>query len=246
MLSEGIAAVITEKLQDGTAERIVAEEFEKALQSTTHNLLQNYGDVGSALKAKIKSVLLPLIEDFDYREYIVKLDAVLMEVIKTCTLENRTILKNFAELFTVPTEDTINISELWKAYKDYVAENVETDGLDVLFNDKSEYESVSVNYEAEWEDRPSWSNYDRGTLRFWCEHDENLGFEIPLKRWVPKKETGWEMGVDLPIEIRSLRSLNELQVLILKLSQNGVLLIINQDSDDDEVTPNEEPEASYS
>jgi hypothetical protein len=248
MLSENIVAIISEKLQDGTAERIIAEQFEKTLQSAVQDILRDYGDVGKVLKEKIKSVILPMIEGYDYQQYIIKLDAVLMEVVNSCTIENRKILKNFGNLVSAPADDTIEISKLWETYKKYVAAKVDTDGLKVEFHDSPEYECVYVGYYTEWAEKQSWSVFERGMLRFCCNHDERLNFEVPIIKWTGERRDGWKINVDSFAGIKSLRYLDDFQILLMNLSQNDVFLLIDDscDNDEDSVTLDQEPEASFS
>ena len=88
----------------------------------------------------------------------------------------------------------------------------------------------------------------RAVITFENEHDEKLNVEIPISKWE------WDSGKEEPytltafsdIKISSLRTLDEFQLLILRLARAGAAIIIDKEYQDDEIYPEKEPEATFS
>lgn len=248
MLREEFISIIDSKLEDGTVERIFSTEFEKAIQSAVQDLFRSYGDVGKALTEKLKSVMLPIVSSYDYTKYIVNLSSILEEILKNCSYENRKILGNFKDLIAVPDYKQISVHDLWEEWKDFVAEEVNTDTLEICYDDGVSYQPVEVEYYIRLYNRPSWAARDHGVLVFECEHDETLNFEIPIQRWDHCKDEGWEINYQTAPLIGELRTANHIQVKLSNLAQCGVCLVFNKGEmvGCDEVTPNKEPEPTFS
>ncbi len=74
-LENSIKDVITKKLEDGTVEKLVSEQLENGVNAALKDLFGNYGDVTKIIKEKVKSVIVPYLENYDYSEYVTKLDS---------------------------------------------------------------------------------------------------------------------------------------------------------------------------
>lgn len=238
-LENQIKDVISKKLTDGTVEKLIESRIEEGIDSALKELFGWRGEVAKVLESKLKEVMIPQIENHDFSEYLVKLDAVLTELANTTTKPNKTILDNFKMAMSEQPKE-IKVSELFKKWKEHVAEEIETDGLEVDYDDSPSYESVEVTLEFEKEDARSWSIIQYGKLIFECDHDEKLNTEVLLTYWDYKKE--WELTVPPKINISSLRHTNSFEMLIHSLYQSGAKIIIDIEDDTDYVTPNEEPE----
>lgn len=247
-LENSIKDVISKKLEDGSIEKLIEEQLEKGVNNALDHMFGSYGDVTKIIETQIKSVMIPYLEKYDYSQYILKLDTVLTEVLKKSSFENKNMLKNFKNLM-LPTEiqKTIKTSELFDIWSKYVAENIDVSGLEVNFDDGPTYEYVKISLEVEHDDdKRSWSSYDRATLILECEHDENMNFAIELSKWKDRKIEEWTIEYDEVRDINSLRYLNEFGVFLMQINQAGTKLIIDTESEEDEILPEAEPEASYS
>lgn len=245
-LENSIKGVIAEKLADGSIEKLVGEQLEKGIVKALDNLLGSYGDVTKVIEKQIKSVMVPYLENYDYSKYIVKLDSVLVDVLKNSSLDNKKLLQNFKDLMVVDEEKkTIKVTELFKVWSKFVAKEVETDGLKVEYDCGVSYEAVDVSLEIEHEDRRSWSNFEYANLTLECDHDEKMNFEIRLNRWENDKSKAWDISYRTENTLSSLRYLNEFEIFLMKLDQSGVKLEMDKEYINDEITPNKEPEASY-
>ncbi|MBV5122223.1 hypothetical protein [Bacillus halotolerans] len=246
-LEKNIKDVIAKQMEEGMVEKLVAEQLEKGISKALENLFSSYGDVTDIIKEKLKSVIVPYLENYDYSKYITKLDHVLVEVLQNTTLENRNLLNNFKELMSeeAAAEKTIKLSDLYAKWMNYVAKNVETDGLEVEFDDGPEYEAVEVSVNVERNEDRTWSIFEYATIFFECDHDEEMNFEIPISLYKNGKDKEWDLKYNSVHDLKSLRHLNEFEILLMRLSQNGVGIILDIEWENDEVTPEEEPEPSF-
>ncbi|AWM17834.1 hypothetical protein DKG76_14295 [Bacillus inaquosorum] len=246
-LEKNIKDVITKQMEEGMVEKLVAEQLEKGISKALENLFSSYGDVTGIIKSKLKSVIVPYLENYDYSKYITKLDHVLVEVLQNTTLENRNLLNNFKDLMSeeAAEEKTIKLSDLFAKWMNYVAKNVETDGLEVEFHDGPEYEAVEVSVNVERNEDRSWSSFEYAAILFECDHDEEMNFEIPISLYKYRANKEWDLKYNSVHDLKSLRHLNEFEILLMRLSQNGVGIILDIEWENDEVTPEEEPEPSF-
>lgn len=244
-LENSIKDVISKKLEDGTIEKLIAEQLEKGVVNALDNLFRSYGDVTKTIEEKVKSVMIPYLEGYDYSEYLVKLDSVLVDVLNNSALENKKILENFKELMIPDEIKTISSRKLFKKWMEYVSKNVDTSDLEVIYDDGVSYESVEVTMDIEYDSDRSWSSFQYATLTFECEKDEKLNFAIRLSRWNGSKDEAWNIRYDAAADISSLRHLNEFEIFLMKLNQAHTTLEIDSSYESDEVTPDKEPEPTY-
>ncbi|WP_094607224.1 hypothetical protein SPSIL_057660 [Sporomusa silvacetica DSM 10669] len=246
MLENSIKDVIGKKLEDGTIEKLVAEQLEKGVLNALDSLFRSYGDVTKVIEDKIKSVMVPYLEEYDYSEYIVKLDSVLLDVLKNCALDNKKMLTNSKELMLPEDRKTIKASELFDIWCKYVAKEVDTTDLEIDYDDGPTYEPVTVRLDVDYNNERSWSLFEHANLILECEHDEEMNFAIPISHYKnDKKENQWSISSDQVKDISSLRHINDFRILLMRLDQAGTKLIMDTDSECDDITPEKEPEATY-
>ncbi|WP_280149352.1 hypothetical protein [Bacillus safensis] len=243
-LEKNIKDVIAQQLENGIVENLIAEQLKQGVSKALEDLFASYGgEARKVIENKLKSVIVPYLETYDYSEYITKLDHVLVETIKEASFDNRTLLENFKNLMIEEKEKTIKLSDLYENWKEYVAKKVETDGLEVEFDDGPEYEAVEVRVEVERNEDRSWSIFEHAIILFECEHDKEMNFEIPISLY--KRDKEWAINYRTSHELKSLRHINDFEILLMRLSQNGVKLDLDIEWENDQVTPDEEPEATF-
>ncbi|PLC14186.1 hypothetical protein BV582_21710 [Bacillus paralicheniformis] len=248
-LENSIKDVISKKMQDGTVEEIVEKELVNGVTNAVGNLFRSYGDLTKIIEEKVKSVMIPYLEKYDYSEYIIKLDSVLVEILKSSALENKRLLENFKELMIEEEADkTIKLSNIFESWKKQVAKEIETDDLDIDYDsDEPTYKNVEVSFEVIINESPSWSSIDHATVVFECEHDEKVNAEFRIIRSKDVDGEAWTITYDHPIyNINSLRHLNEFDILLMKIRQNFTKIILDDKFGEDVVTPEAMPELSYS
>lgn len=245
-LENSIKDCITKEIEKGVIEKVIAQKMEECVASAVKDMFSWGGEVKKVIEEKIKSVMIPYLESYDYSEYILKLDTVLVDVLKNTALENKKLVTNFKDLMIPEDRKVIKVSELFELWKDYVAKNVDTDDLDIDYDDGVSYNNVEVSLEIDYSDSKSWSIFENGTLTFECEHDENMNFAIPIQRWKDDKDKSWDIRYDASYDIKSLRRLNNFSVLLMRLNSANTKLEIDTDYENDEVEVEAEPEASFS
>lgn len=247
-LEENISLMIAKKLEDGTIEKIIEDKLTSAIDSAVSDIFR-WGDGEKAIKEKLKAVMIPVIERHNFNDYALKIDTVLTEIInKTSLVDNKHILENFKELMIEPEIKEIKLSTIFEEYKKYVAENVDTDGLEANCEDGDpyyDYVEVSVNVEKE-EERYFKSSYDNAKIVFSCDHDENEELEYTLNVYKSKDENkNWTIlrnGITENVDIGSLRTLSKFEILLFKLIRSFAKIEIDTNYDSDEVEPDAKPE----
>lgn len=197
----------------------------------------------------LRTRLFPYIESYDFSEYLPKLDSVLTEIVNSnFCIGNKKVLENFKNLMIEPEQKEIKLTDLFKAWIKQCERNIDTDDLDIDYDDSVSYQSVECEMRFELEDKPSWSSTQRAVITFENEHDENLNVEIPVSKWIwnSHNEEPYTLSVNKDLTISSLRNLSEFEVLLLRLSRAGTAIIIDKEYDDDYIQPEKQPEASFS
>lgn len=247
-LENTIKDCISEELKKGIIEKVISQKLEECIADSVKDLFSYRGAVKQAIETKIKETIVPYLEGYDYSKYITKVDYILTEVLKSATLENRKLLDNFKTLIE-PYEklDTIKLSAIYEKWQEYVADNASTYNLEVICEEGVRYSPVEVELNVEEDSSRDWSNYERHTVFFECEHDKDMNYEIKLKRW-KKGETRTTFDIDNEsiTDINSLRRLNSFDIFMLRLVEDMTKVEIDTQNETDDVELNAEPEASFS
>ena len=247
-MKEELLKIAQESLSSDEVEAIVKPGFMKALQNAVDNAFK-WGDARGTIEKKVKEVMVPYIESYDFSEYLPKLDSVLTEIVNSdfCS-GNKKVLENFKNLMMEPEQKEIKLTDLFKAWIKQCERDIDTDDLDIDYDDGVSYQSVECEMRFELEDKPSWSSTQRAVITFENEHDEKLNVEIPVSKWIlaSGKEEPYTLSVCKDLMISSLKGLSEFEVLLLRLSRAGTAIIIDKEYDDNYIQPEAEPEASFS
>lgn len=247
-LENSVKSVIEEKLNDGTVERIIAEKFEKGLDDAIGSLFGIYGDISELIKDKVKTVLVPAIENRDFSDYVVKLDAVLTQIVNSTVLvDNKTLLSNFKELMIEDKKKrVIKVSEIFQEWCNYVAKEVETDGLEVICDDEPSYEDVNVTMVVEHEEGRAWSDLKKANIFFECEHDETMNFSIPISKWGKFDEGNWTIDLVISPDISNWRYMSSFEIFLLKLKRMFIKIELDEEEIEEYVEPEAQPEINWS
>ena len=247
-MKEELLKIAQESLSSDEVTVIVKEKFMNALGSAIEDAFR-WGDAKNAIEKKVKEVMVPYIENYDFSEYLPKLDSVLTEIVNSDTcIADKKILENFKGLLTEPEQKEIKLTDLFKAWVRQCEKDIDTDGLDIDYDDGVSYQSVDCEMRFELEDKPSWSSLQRAVITFENEHDEKLNVEIPVSKWIwsSGKEEPYTLSTCKDLTISSLRRLNDFEILLLRLARADVAIIIDKDYDDSYICPEKEPEPSFS
>lgn len=246
-LENSIKDCITKELEKGVIEKVIAEQLEKCVEKSISDMFGWGGEVKKVVEEKVKGVIIPYLESYDYSDYIIKLDHVLTNVLKMTTAENKKLLENFNELMSVDVNiRSIKVSEIFDKWCEYVEENVDTDDLEVDYDDGVAYETVEVSYEFEDGEKRSWLKQENGRIIFECEKDEKMNICIEVYRWSDiHKENEWSFRFNDRCELSSLRNLDKFSLYLMSLNQAGVKIELDKTYDNEDVRPEKEPEAYY-
>ena len=88
-LENSIKDCITKELEKGIVEKIITDKLEECIESSLKDLFGWNGAVKKVVEYKVESVIVPYLENYDYSEYILKLDSVLTEVLKQLWITER-------------------------------------------------------------------------------------------------------------------------------------------------------------
>ncbi|HIW82675.1 MAG TPA: hypothetical protein H9742_14335 [Candidatus Acetatifactor stercoripullorum] len=247
-MKEELLKIAQESLSSDEVTAIVKEKFMNALGSAIEDAFR-WGDAKKVIEKKVKEVMVPYIENYDFSEYLPKLDSVLTEIVNSdACIADKKILENFKGLVTEPEQKEIKLTDLFKAWVKQCEKDIDTDGLDIDYDDGVSYQSVDCEMRFELEDKPSWSSLQRAVITFENEHDEKLNVEIPVSKWIwgSGKEEPYTLSTCKDLTISSLRRLNDFEILLLRLARADAAIIIDRDYDDSYIRPEKEPEPSFS
>lgn len=246
-MKKELLKIAQESLSSDEVNAVIKEKFMDALGNAIENAF-SWGDAKHAIEEKVTEVMVPYIERYDFSEYLPKLDSVLTEIVNSdFCIGNKKVLENFKNLMIEPEQKEIKLTDLFKAWIKQCERDIDTDGLDIDYDDGVSYQSVECEMRFELEDKPSWSSIQRAVITFENEHDEKLNVEIPVSKWIwdSGKEEPYTLSVYKDLIISSLRNLSEFEVLLLRLSRAGTAIVIDKEYEDDYIQPEEEPEAEF-
>lgn len=247
-MKEELLKIAQESLSSDEVNQIVREKFMHALGDAVEDAFR-WGDAKHALAKKITEVMVPYIEKYNFSSYLPKLDSVLTELVNTDTcIGNKQILENFKELLTEPEQKEIKVTDLFKAWIKQCNKDIDTDDLEICYDDGVSYSCVDCEMRVEELDRPSWSSCQRAVITFENEHDEKLNIEIPVSKWKwdSGREEPYTLSISNDVRISSLRRLNRFQTLLLRLERAQTAIIVDKDYEADWIYPEAEPEVSFS
>lgn len=244
-LENSIEKTVMEFLKGGNVEKKVEEKLGEAVDKTLADLFGYSGTLKKLLEEQINAALVPVIEGHDFSDYVTKLEPVLIKVLQEISFENNKILKNFKELAAPSSPKEIKVTEVFEQWCKHVAAKIDTSDLEVEFDDEPRYEYVECTFEIEIDDDRSWSSFEHGIIRFECEKDENLNVEFRISKW-SGNDKNWNIHLNGVETISSLRTLSDFDVYMMNLSNCRTELIVDEQSGENEVEPEEEPEATFS
>lgn len=247
-MKEELLKIAQESLSSEEVNAIVKEKFMKALGDAVNDAFR-WGDAKRALEDKVKEVMVPYIENYDFSAYLPKLDSVLTDLVNSeMLMSNKKVLENFQELMTEPEQKEIKLTELFKAWIKQCEKDIDTDDLEIDYDDVVSYQSVDCTMRFELEEKQSWSSVQRAVIIFENEHDEKLNIEIPVSKWIwnARKEEPYTLSIASNVMVSSLRRLSDFEVLLLRLERAGTAIIIDKEYYDNCIQPEKEPEVSFS
>lgn len=154
----------------------------------------------------------------------------------------------WGDLMIEPEQKEIKVTDLFKAWKNKCERDINTDGLDIDYDDGVSYSCVECEMIVEELGKPSWSSTKRALITFENEHDESLNVEIPISKWIfdSGREEPYTLSLENDLTISSLRYMDDFQILLMRLARARTTIVIDKNYDSDDIYPEAEPEASFS
>lgn len=229
---------------------MIAEETVKGFRKGFSEVFSWNGEVHKAIKEHANNTMSKVIEGVRFDEYIPKMETVLTELLNDPALRNaKEILIPFKEMFSDMDIETIKVSELFKAYKKYVEENGDTDGREVITDgDVTYYEYFPVEMEVEPDESRKYSSFEWLTIHFRVdeEEQETLNRDVVVSRWKNSRDEGYTIHNPVSPEIKGLRYMSKFDILLAKIGMAGTRILVDVESDSDDVESDNTPEADWS
>ncbi len=245
--NEEIVRIAGDVLESGELEKRLQGHMLKAFEDAFESSL-SCGKVRDAIRSWVEKLLVPYIEKYDMGRYVVKLDAILTELLEEgAVADNRRILENFKAMTLAPQDGTVTLREIFEVYKKHVAKHVDTSELEIDYDDEPSYSYVEVAAEVVPDDRPRWFNSEGEYATLYLhpgDHEQDdLCFSLHLEKYGWNK--GWRMRLDKKGDIESLASMNNFECYLTALCHGRVELVDAAADLEDEVEPDAKPEATY-
>lgn len=240
---------VSAKLNDGTVEKLIEEKLEKGISDAISEVFSYGGKAKKALVSKVEETMVPIIENHDFNQYLVKLDSVLTELVNNTSLaDNAVILDNFKRLMKSPVDDfsIVPITRIYEEYQNYVSEHIDTSKLEIVFDDKPYYRDATTNMELEKCER-HWfrSDSDEYIVKFTCEEDEDMNCEFKLSSGYSDKRLRID-ATTIHMDIQSLSTLSSFEIFIQQLMRAFAKIHLDiAESYGDAVEIKAEPEMSF-
>jgi len=230
-LENSIKDCISQEIEKGIVEKVIAAKLEECVSSALNDMFGWNGEVKKVIENKVKSVMVPYLENYDYSQYVCKLDSVLVDVLKGTSLENRKLLENFKELMTCEEiSSDIKITKIYEKWCEYCSNVIDTEKIE-----NYEYDGGYINTSFEVEEVSSdWNDYEKHIVRFECEEDEKLNVEFMLTRWkeIDKgHRLEWKKKAS---DLKSLRHLDKFDMFMMRVDQAYTKIEIDDQSSNDE------------
>lgn len=250
---EEIKRINDEMMADGTIDQIIRENLIKAYQNAIDNAFK-WGDLKTAIEKRIKEIMVPAIERSDLSGYITKLDDVLTQIIhETALPDHKTLIENFKTLTCDKIPKTITLEEILEKYGEFVAEDLDCCGREVITDDSPAYVDFEAMVCVEESDRRRYANSEYAVLSCTIgdEEDEDnretFDRKINLVHYSWDQKGGYRIEYGCANDVASLKNLPSFDAWLIALSQNGTYLIADLgDSEEGDFEPKAEPECEWS
>lgn len=240
-IEQNLKNTIEEELSKGIIEEILKEKLKTCISDSIDSLFTYNGSVKKAIEKKLKETMIPVLENYNYNQFIPKLDLILTQIVNDINVNNRSkkMLKNFSKFLTTEKIEEIKVTQIFDKYKEYVADNVECSYLEIDCDYEATYQNVNIEMDIiELDKASSFFNYFK--LNFTCEEDEKLNQSLTLMKHLASST--YTIRLNDSIELSSLRYYTEFEMFLLNLAQMETRIIIDEKYMSDKVEPNELPD----
>ena len=259
-LQNEIIDAVSEALDSTEVAAVIKTKVQETIVSAVDNMFK-WGDAKKLIEKKLEDVMIPAIKSYDFSEYVSQLDIIMNELLHSpAVICNNKILSNFKIMMTPPDAKFVTLEQLFEQYCKFVAENIDTNGRDIDYENGVNYEPIdcvleSENIKSEYT-RLS-GNSENYVLSFHTEEDnatteynEPLNFDVTLYRWSWMPQS--EYHISMLVDPRSVRHMSGFESFIYSLVMANITVNLMPDENiesgirfDETVTPEKEPEPTY-
>lgn len=234
-----IKKVYEEKMQDGTLEKIISEEFNNMVRNACKNMFGYGGIIKKELENKLNEVMSGLIDKTDFSNYVTKITYIINTALEeTAASDYKATAESLKAILGqkhIKQFSTIKASELFKEYCNFIA-NEEVDESDLADHIDIEYDeggkTAYVDCVMQLDDYHNILTFECKDV---CNIDENkYKFEIHLTR-------DNEIRFKPKIAITNYKYLDQFTCYLLMLSNNWVKVELDKEyqSNDVKITVND-------
>jgi hypothetical protein len=232
-----ISSVIEKQLEEK-----LESALEKGIETALNDLFSRYGGVKSQIEDKLKEIVLPVIEGYDFNKFIPKLDYALTEIVNSINPDYKTIVENFKEFakpFDFGESKILPLSKVFETYCKFCSTDVDASDLQVDYYDEPSFEYLDVNMEVETLDSVI-SSWETKRVLLTCDQDENLTVEFEIYSILGNSK--FDLRYSRNHSIKSLKYVNKFDLFLLKLSQAGIEIRVDKEDMCEEVEVDRQPE----
>lgn len=224
-IEESVKDCISKELEKGIIEKVLTRKLEKCIDDSVNELFTWNGVIKRTIENKLKEILVPYLEGYNYSDYITKIDDVLTDILNHTAIDNKKVLENFKHLMVKDIPKEIKLSEIFEKWCEHCEHHIDKDELDM------DFEGCYVTVHLCTEDISStWSDIEKYIVTFECEEDENLNVEFMLTKW-KKFEEYFSLTWDRNPTLNSLRRMSEFELFMMNLKQNYSEIILDKTND---------------
>ena len=244
-MSKTLEQVIQESvaiaLSGDNFQAIIQETLQKEVKKSIENAFSYGGEAKELLDSKIKEVIVPTIERYDFNNYLIKVENVLTDIVNSTNLvDNKVILGNFKDLMCeeqLKLGTEINIGTIFEQWGNYVERTIDGHNLTPIGDDgEPYYAAIEVKMEVVLQQKHFGSTFDDIIVRFICEEDEDLNFEMKLYKYANRNEHYSILATTFPDSITDLRNLDEFEIFISRIKRAHCKIIVDKENDTMELT----------
>lgn len=213
-IEEKINETVNEFLQSDYIETQVESALKDAIKKACDDLTSWNSPINKIINENIKDVMIPIIEKYDYSQYVTKLDVVLAKVLEESLKPNNEILEKFNKAIK-PTPKTVDIKDILKEYMKYEENNFD---LDLIEKETEDYYDGDI-FEIPCSIEVVRSGYldDKYSLILRNDYDEDI-IEVNLRKSLYDNE--FTISTDLAYDLRGLSHLSDFEIYLLNLQRN--------------------------
>lgn len=246
---------LEEILVNGVQDYLKSEAFEEMIQSAVGTAVKSavnsvFGynfEIKQKLQEKINSVLTPVIEQWSFEDYELKLEAVLNQIVSESLIgSDKQLLTNFYNVISTPEKEVWTPEDIFDKYLECCGQDIDTSNLEINSDETPFYEGGQA-YMGITKSR---FNDNQVMFSFNTDYDSRLAFSFMAYHLDTDKADEYGISYNILdfVSLGSLSQIDAFKLFICKLKKYGCKIKI-EDKDvaefKHEIEVEATPEANY-